>query len=148
MKKSINILMAGAFVAATMGLTSCDDFLKENPPKEERVTLALEGLQVRKAEIVRIDENHANAYPEWVKMGSPDYPSDSQIHTLIGVSALHAKPLEETSIMLKDPVDVDVVYFNTRVDDAGPVAFLSDVYEYDAIRLGKVVLKKLPRPKN
>lgn len=31
MKKSINILMAGAFVAATMGLTSCDDFLKENP---------------------------------------------------------------------------------------------------------------------
>ena len=66
----------------------------ENPPKEERVTLALEGLQVRKAEIVRIDEDHANAYPEWVKMGSPDYPSDSQIHTLICVSALHAKPLE------------------------------------------------------
>lgn len=31
MKKSINILMAGAFVAATMGLTSCDDFLKEKP---------------------------------------------------------------------------------------------------------------------
>lgn len=30
MKKSINILMAGAFVAATMGLTSCDDFLKES----------------------------------------------------------------------------------------------------------------------
>ena len=66
----------------------------ENPPKEETVTLALEGLQVRKAEIVRIDEDHANAYPEWVKMGSPDYPSDSQIHTLIGVSALHAEPLE------------------------------------------------------
>ena len=65
-----------------------------NPPKEETVTLALEGLQVRKAEIVRIDEDHANAYPEWVKMGSPDYPSDSQIHTLIGVSALHAEPLE------------------------------------------------------
>ena len=31
MKKSINILMAGVFVAATMGLTSCDDFLKEKP---------------------------------------------------------------------------------------------------------------------
>lgn len=30
MKKSINILMAGAFVAAIMGLTSCDDFLKES----------------------------------------------------------------------------------------------------------------------
>ena len=61
---------------------------------------------------------------------------------------LRADPLVETSIMLNDPVDVDIVYFNTRVDDAGPVAFLSDVYEYDAVRLGKVVLKKLPKPKD
>ncbi len=62
-------------------------------------------------------------------------------------SILNANPLVETSIMLNKPVDVDVVYFNTRVDDSGVVAFLSDVYEYDAIRLGKVVLKKLPKPK-
>lgn len=60
---------------------------------------------------------------------------------------LRADPPVETSIMLNHPVDVDVVYFNTRVDDAGPVAFLSDVYAYDAVRLGKVVLKKLPKPK-
>ncbi len=31
MKKSINILVAGVVVASSMGLTSCDDFLKENP---------------------------------------------------------------------------------------------------------------------
>ena len=66
----------------------------ENPPKEETVTLVLEGLQARKSEIVRIDEDHANPYPAWVKMGSPDYPTADQVHTLIGVSALHAEPLE------------------------------------------------------
>ncbi len=31
MKKTINILVAGVVVASSMGLTSCDDFLKENP---------------------------------------------------------------------------------------------------------------------
>ena len=66
----------------------------ENPPKEENVTLKLEGLNVRKAEIVRIDENHANAYPAWVEMGSPDYPTDDQIHTLLGISAMHPEPIE------------------------------------------------------
>ncbi len=60
---------------------------------------------------------------------------------------LNADPAEQVTIELKHPVDVDVVYFNARVDDSGVVAFLSDVYQYDAIRLGKVVLKKLPRPK-
>lgn len=61
---------------------------------------------------------------------------------------LHADPPEQTPIDLKHPVDIDVVYINARVDDSGVVAFLSDAYEYDAIRLGKVVPKKLPRPKN
>ena len=61
---------------------------------------------------------------------------------------LKADPPVETSIMLNHPVDVDVVYFNTRVDDAGPVGFLSDVYQYDAVRMGKVVLQKLPKPKD
>lgn len=61
---------------------------------------------------------------------------------------LKADPPVETSILLEHPVDVDVVYFNTRVDDAGPVGFLSDIYEYDAVRLGKVVLQKLPKPKD
>ena len=61
---------------------------------------------------------------------------------------LRADPAEQVTIELKRPVDVDVVYFNARVDDSGVVAFLSDVYQYDAVRLGKVVLKKLPRPKD
>ena len=60
---------------------------------------------------------------------------------------LNADPLEQVPIELNHPVDVDVVYINARVDDKGPVAFLSDVYQYDAVRTGKVVLKKLPKPK-
>lgn len=61
---------------------------------------------------------------------------------------LRADPAEQVTIELKHPVDVDVVYFNARVDDSGVVAFLSDVYQYDAVRLGKVELKRLPRPKD
>ena len=60
---------------------------------------------------------------------------------------LNAKPAEQVTIELNHPVDVDVVYVNARVDDSGVVAFLSDVYEYDAVRTGKVVLKKLPKPR-
>ena len=58
---------------------------------------------------------------------------------------LHANPLEQVTIEMKHPVDVDVVYINARVDDSGVVAFLSDVYQYDAVRQGKVTLKKLPK---
>ncbi len=61
---------------------------------------------------------------------------------------LNADPAEQVTIELKSPVDVDVVYLNSRVDDSGVVAFLSDVYQYDAVRTGKVVLKKLPKPKD
>ena len=66
----------------------------------------------------------------------------SKVHSI-----LTATPLEQVTYELKHPVDVDVIYVNARVDDAGPVAFLSDVYQYDAVRTGKVVLKKLPKPK-
>lgn len=58
---------------------------------------------------------------------------------------LEAEMPEQVSIMLKHPVDVDVVYLNARVDDSGVCAFLSDVYQYDAVRMGKVQLKKLPK---
>ncbi|MBQ9395820.1 MAG: L,D-transpeptidase family protein [Proteobacteria bacterium] len=61
---------------------------------------------------------------------------------------LTANPAEQVTIELKHPVDVDVVYINARVDDSGVVAFLSDIYQYDAVRTGKVVLQKLPRPRN
>ena len=67
----------------------------------------------------------------------------SKVHSI-----LNTKPLEQYTFELKNPVDVDVVYINARVDDAGPVAFLSDVYQYDAVRTGKVELHKLPKPKD
>lgn len=60
---------------------------------------------------------------------------------------LDADPPVQTPINLNHPVDIDIVYINARVDDSGVVAFLSDVYQYDAIRLGKIVPKKLPKPK-
>ena len=66
----------------------------ENPPKDEKVTLCPEGMKVRRAEILRIDETHANAYPLWTEMGSPEYPTEAQIHALIARSALIAEPLE------------------------------------------------------
>lgn len=61
---------------------------------------------------------------------------------------LDAEQPEQVSIELNHPVDVDVVYINARVDDSGVAAFLSDIYEYDAVRTGKVVLKRLPKPKD
>ena len=65
----------------------------EHPPVEERVTLKLAGMAPKRAEILRIDDDHANPYPLWVKMGSPDYPTDAQLHTLMAESALQAEPL-------------------------------------------------------
>ncbi len=61
---------------------------------------------------------------------------------------LNADPQEQVTIELNHPVDVDVVYINARVDDSGVVGFLSDIYQYDAVRTGKVVLQKLPKPKD
>lgn len=61
---------------------------------------------------------------------------------------LNADPPQQTPIDLIHPVDIDVIYIDARVDDSGVVAFLSDVYEFDAIRLGHITPKKLPKPKN
>lgn len=47
-------------------------------------------------------------------------------------SVLTQEPLTQTSFFLERPVDVVISYFDTRVDDTGIVAFLSDVYGYDA----------------
>ena len=74
----------------------------ESPPREETVTLKLAGANVSRAEILRIDDDHANPYPLWVEMGSPDYPTDAQIQRLISESAVVAEPL---------PLDGDEVTF-------------------------------------
>ena len=66
----------------------------ENPPAAEDVTLRLAGAGIIRAEILRIDDDHANPYPRWVKMGSPDYPTDEQIQRLIAESALIPEPVE------------------------------------------------------
>jgi len=79
----------------------------ENPPAPQEVTLRIKGAEVSRAEILRIDEDHANAYPLWVAMGSPDYPTDAQIHELIAKSALRAEPL---------PVDNGEVRFTLPTD--------------------------------
>lgn len=44
---------------------------------------------------------------------------------------LGTEPYVQTYKPLRDPIPFHIAYFNTRVDDAGVVAFLSDIYEYD-----------------
>ena len=66
----------------------------EHPPVAEDVTLKLEGAAISRAEILRIDDTHANAYPLWVEMGSPDYPTDEQLQRLIAQSAVIPEALE------------------------------------------------------
>lgn len=44
---------------------------------------------------------------------------------------LETRPLSSKTYNLKRPVPVHAEYFNTRVDDSGQVAFLSDIYRRD-----------------
>ncbi|MBV9695983.1 MAG: beta-xylosidase [Gammaproteobacteria bacterium] len=56
--------------------------LPRHPLEEVHVTVALEGAGAVSASCVRIDEAHANAKAEWIRMGSPEYPSVAQLRAL------------------------------------------------------------------
>lgn len=69
----------------------------EHEISEETVTLVLEGLDgTEKAEIVRLDEDHANAFAYWQKLGSPDYLTREQLASVEGASAMLTEPLSLT----------------------------------------------------
>jgi len=50
---------------------------------------------------------------------------------------LNTTPLQSKTYNLKTPVPVQTEYFNTRVDDSGQVAFLSDIYRRDKKAIDK-----------
>ena len=57
----------------------------------ELVTIRLQGLRGRRprgALITRIDDTHANAKAEWLRMGSPEYPHPRQVDALETASEL------------------------------------------------------------
>lgn len=66
----------------------------EHPVEEETVTVKIEGLTgSEKAQIIRIDETHGNAYGCWKAMGQPDYLTREQLGTLEGASAIVSEPM-------------------------------------------------------
>lgn len=66
----------------------------EHPIDEETVTLQIEGLTGReKAQIIRIDEHHGNAYGYWKSIGEPDYLSREQLCALEGASGIYSEPI-------------------------------------------------------
>lgn len=89
-----NVGLAATEAGGTVMALCYNHDVLEKPLESETVTLNLKGMEARQAEILRIDEDHANAYPLWVSMGSPDYPTYEQVHALIARSALKAEPLE------------------------------------------------------
>lgn len=66
----------------------------ENPPQEETVILQLKDWPARHAEIIRVDDNHANPYPLWVNMGSPNHLSERQLCQLKAESCLAAEAIQ------------------------------------------------------
>ena len=47
----------------------------------------------KKAEIQRIDDNHANAKKQWEEMGCPTYPTPAQVKELKEASELKTEEL-------------------------------------------------------
>jgi xylan 1,4-beta-xylosidase len=54
------------------------------------VILQLRGLSARSAKITRLDADHGDAHGEYVRLGSPRYPSRAQLDLLAKAAALPA----------------------------------------------------------
>ena len=65
--------------------------MPRHPIASELVTIRLLGLSGRRpraAHITRIDDTHANAKAEWLRLGSPEYPHPHQVDALETASEL------------------------------------------------------------
>jgi len=64
------------------------------PPEQEgtakTVTLRFANINTKQAHISRLDENHGNVLAEYKKIGSPRYPSRTELQTLRQASQLQA----------------------------------------------------------
>lgn len=67
-----------------------------HPIEEETVTVSLTGLTggVKKAQLERIDDTHANAYAKWQALGSPEYTTPAQLSALCAASEMERELLE------------------------------------------------------
>ena len=57
------------------------------------VTLQLDGKHGSKASVCQVDEHHTNPKASWMQMGSPVYPTPSQLAALETASAVVWTPL-------------------------------------------------------
>ena len=63
------------------------------PVSEEKVEIHIKNAPGKKAEIQRIDDNHANAKKQWEEMGCPTYPTPAQVKELKEASELKTEEL-------------------------------------------------------
>ncbi|MEV5751791.1 hypothetical protein AB0L00_28570 [Actinoallomurus sp. NPDC052308] len=67
------------------------------PAQPATLTVTVHGLPAgARARLQLIDEDHANPYREWVRMGSPEYPDRRQLRALHDASELDERPLQLT----------------------------------------------------
>lgn len=64
-----------------------------HPIESEEITLRLEGVNTSHADILRVDDDHANALAAWEAMGSPEYLDEGQKFALMAASALKREDL-------------------------------------------------------
>lgn len=65
-----------------------------HPIEREPVSVSLTGFGgFLEAEVVRIDDDHANALQGWQRMGAPEYLNEEQVFRLKADACLHTEPL-------------------------------------------------------
>lgn len=80
----------------TIKILITNSALPQHPVATELVQIEMKGIQhVASSYIERIDDNHANAYEAWKKMGQPDTLLPAQVNAL-----------EQASAFIKEPIDI------------------------------------------
>jgi xylan 1,4-beta-xylosidase len=76
------------------------------PAPPARLTLTIDGLPAGDATVehFRIDEHHSNSYSAWVRMGSPQQPTDVQYAELERASDLQAQSPRRVTRVDRDGV--------------------------------------------
>lgn len=75
----------------------------------EHVHLTIQNREVSGAEIIYVDETHGNAYAEWKRMGSPEYPNSDQMEALKQASEIKPMPLKVDKTTDGAVIDFDLV---------------------------------------
>ena len=80
-------------------LVRCEPQVPQVPNTNKTAVVQVPGARdPATATITRIDTTHANAYQAWLAMGSPVYPTRSQIQALLAASVLVDSPLAADAV--------------------------------------------------